>query len=91
MAKPLLEGNISYEQHTFLKQLAQKIHDKSIALGMEYINQNETETRRLIMSIAQESNELQKWLDVLTEVGGYQQLQSYLDRQKQQSLGSGKR
>jgi hypothetical protein len=93
MAKVLLEGHISKEQHGFLKELAQTIHDESIRLGIEYINADDDRVRQSILEIVSRSNELSKWLDVLTETGGYQRLQAYLNERKinRVVLGGGKK
>jgi hypothetical protein len=91
MAKLLLEGSVSKEQHAFLKCLAQRVHDKAIQLGIHQIDKNDDEARRLTLDIVLETNELQKWLDVMTETGGPARFQAYLDQLKIKQIEGGKR
>lgn len=82
MVKPILDGDISREIHEYLRRIAETAHQNSIDLAASVIEDNRDEQMRLVLSLAQDTNDLQKWLSVLTKTGGYEALENYIQTQK---------
>ena len=87
VAKTSIEGPTARRQAEFLKALANRISENSTRLGLAEVMNDEKLRRKLIAEIADDSRQLAFYEDLLTQRGGYLELQSIIDRLKRLPAG----
>ena len=87
MADPSIQGLTARQQAEFLKRLADRVHANATRMGLAEVIGNEKLRRQLIAEIVEDSRQLADYEDLLTERGGYLELQSIIEQRKRLPAG----